>query len=196
MRKLAVSRVFDHLCAAGTGEGVIAIERPGLGVATIMVRRGKSSEIAPAIKQHWDIDLVDGPVKSGIGRTSFIGTGNGRWLAVLETPPANFIAELQTRLKDVASVIDQSHAFGVLRLSGPGLLSTLEKGVQIDLAPDIFKVGCAAVTNIAHLGVNLWKVDDAPIFDFAIPRSLAGSFCHWLEVSAAVHGLAVHRSPL
>jgi methylglutamate dehydrogenase subunit D len=194
--ELTVSRVFDTLRPVGSGDGVTAIERVGLGMATVMIRRGKSAELLQQVKLRLGIELADAPMRYRFDRTSLIGTGNGKWLAVCETTTANFMEQLQRELDGLASMVDQSHAFGVLRLSGPALLATLEKGVRINLSPDAFQVGRAAVTSIAHIGVNLWKVDDAPTFDIAVTRSFAGSFCHWLEASAAVHGLAVHRRPL
>ncbi len=196
MAELTISRVFDTLRPAGSGDGVTAIERVGLGMATVMVRRGKSGEFLQQVKRRLGIELADAPMRYWFDRKSLIGTGSGKWLAVCETPTANFVEELQRGLDGLASVVDQSHAFGVLRLSGSALLAALEKGVQIDLSPDAFPVGRAAVTNIAHIGVNLWKVDDAPTFDIAVTRSFAGSFCHWLEASAAIHGFVVHRRPL
>jgi heterotetrameric sarcosine oxidase gamma subunit len=194
--ELTISRVFDTLRPAGSGDGVAAIERVGLGLATVMLRRGKSCELLQRVKRRYGVELADAPMRHRSDRISFVGTGPGKWLAVFEVPTANFIEDLQLELEGLASVVDQSNAFGVLRLSGPALLATLEKGVQIDLAPDAFPVGRAAVTNIAHIGVSIWKVDDVPTFDIAVTRSFAGSFCHWLETSAAIHGLVVHRRPL
>jgi methylglutamate dehydrogenase subunit D len=191
VRELAISPVFDGLRPFGSGAGVTAVERVGLGLATVMVRRGKSAALAQAVRQHYGIALLDAAVCVRHERTSFIGTGHGRWLAAFEARSRTFIEDLQRGLDGSASVVDQSHAFGVLRLSGPAVLSTFEKGVHIDLAADVFKVGSAAATSIAHLNVQLWKVDDAPTFDVAVPRSFAGSFCHWLETSAAIHGLVV-----
>jgi heterotetrameric sarcosine oxidase gamma subunit len=196
VRELAISRVFDGLCSVGSGDGVGATERVNLGITNVMLRRGKSSELAQVVKQHYGVELVDAPVRCKADRISFMGTGSGRWLAVFDNPSDNVTEDLQRNLEGVASVIDQSHAFGILRMSGPALLSTLEKGAQIDLAPDVFKVGHVAATNISHIGIYLWKIDEAPTFDIAVARSLAGSFSHWLESSAAIHGLVVHRRPL
>jgi heterotetrameric sarcosine oxidase gamma subunit len=194
--ELMLSRVFDTLRPAGSGEGVSAIERVGLGMATVMARRGKSSGLLQQVKQCFGLELADAPMRCRFDRVSFIGTGKGKWLAVSEVDSTKFVERLQSQLNGLASMVDQSHAFGILRLSGPALLSTLEKGVQIDLSPEAFPVGRAAVTNIAHLGVILWKVDDVPTFDIAVTRSVAGSFCHWLEASSAAHGLVVHQRPL
>lgn len=196
MPDLTISRVFDALNPAGSGDGVSATERVGLGMATVMLRRYKSGEFVQKVKQYHRIELANAPVRSRSDQTSFIGTGTGKWLAVFDRPSPNFLEELRLEFDGLASVVDQSHAFGVLRLSGPAALATLEKGVQIDLAPDTFPVGHAAVTSIVHVGVTLWKVDDSPTFDIAVTRSFAGSFCHWLEASAAIHGLVVHRPPI
>jgi len=196
VRELATSRVFDCLRPVGCGDGVAAIERVGLGMATVMLRRGKSCELVQKVKRRFGIQLADAPMRFRFGSTSFVGIGKNKWLAVFESPSMGLMEELQLELEGLASVVDQSHAYGVLRLSGHKLLETLAKGVRIDLAPSAFPVGSAAVTNIAHLGVILWKVDDASTFDVAVARSIAGSFCHWLETSAEIHGLAVHRRPL
>lgn len=191
MPELTISRVFDDLRPVGLGDGVIAVERTRLGMAAVMVRRGRSGELLQRVERHFGIALTDAPMRYGSGPLSLIGTGNGKWLAVCENPASDFIVELRRALEGSASVADQSHAYGVLRLSGPALLATLEKGVRIDLSPRAFPVGRAAVTTIAHLGVVLWKVDDTPIFDIAVARSVAGDFCHWLQASAGVHGLAI-----
>jgi heterotetrameric sarcosine oxidase gamma subunit len=194
--ELTITRVFDTLRPVGSGDGIAAIERVGLGLTTVMLRRGKSCELLQRVKRRFGVELADAPMRYRSDPISFVGTGPGKWLAVFEIPTANFIEDLQLELEGLASVVDQSHAVGILRLSGSALLATLEKGIQIDLAPDAFPVGRAAVTNIAHIGVSLWKVDDVPTFDIAVTRSFAGSFCHWLETSTAIHGLAVHRRPL
>ena len=195
MHELTHCRAFDQLRPAGSGEGVTAVERVGLGIAAILLRRGKFADLEAAMKRHYGVKLADAPARHRFHRSSFLGTGKGRWLAVRDPPSGHFVEELGRELDGLASVVDQSDAFGILRLSGPKLLATLEKGVQLNLAPDVFEAGCVALTNIAHIGAVLWKVDDTPTIDIAVARSLANSFCHWLETSAAIHGLAVHQRP-
>ena len=65
--------------------------------------------------------------------------------------------------------------------------------MPIDLHPRAFKPGDTAVTCVAHIGVQLWQIDDAPTYEFAVARSLAQSFWHWLEASAAEYGLDLVR---
>jgi methylglutamate dehydrogenase subunit D len=188
---LAPVSAFANLRAAGSGRGVIVRERIGLALATVMVRKGQTAALAAAVKEQFDITLPAGPHGSGGDSTSFLGTGPGRWLVTHDARTPRFVDSLSQRLEGLASVVDQSDAYGVLRLSGPALLDTLAKGVAIDLSAPAFPAGIVAVTHIAHIGATLWKVDEAPTIHVAVARSYAGSFLHWLEASAAMYGLAV-----
>lgn len=191
MLDLVPVSAFAHLRPAGSGRGVVARERIGLALATVMVRKGQTAALAAAVKEQFDITLPAGPHGSGGDSLSFLGTGPGRWLVTHDARAPRFVEGLAQRLEGLASVVDQSDAYGVLRLSGPALLETLAKGVAIDLSAPAFPAGSVAVTQIAHIGATLWKVDEAPTIHIAVARSYAGSFLHWLEASAAVYGLAV-----
>jgi heterotetrameric sarcosine oxidase gamma subunit len=79
----------------------------------------------------------------------------------------------------------------VLRIGGPRARAALAKGCPLDLHPRAFGPGDTAVTAIAHVGVQLWQLDDAPTYELAVPRSMAKSFWTWLSASAAEFGLAV-----
>jgi len=182
---------FVHLRSVGDGRGVIARERTGLAIASVMARKGQGAALAAAVKDQFDINLPLGPHGSGSDATSFLGTGPGRWLVTHDAGTPRFVDRLAQQLEGLASEVDQSDGVGVLRLSGPALLDVLAKGVAIDLGAPAFPAGSVAVTQIAHMGVTLWKVDEAPTIHIAMARSMAGSFLHWLETSAAVTGLAV-----
>jgi heterotetrameric sarcosine oxidase gamma subunit len=188
---LAHLPVFADLKPAGDGRGVIARERCGIALATVMARKGQTAALAAAVKQHFDVQLPDGPFGSGNDATSFLGIGPGRWLITHDGGAPGFIAGLARQLEGLASVVEQSDSVGLLRLSGAALLDVLAKGVPIDLSAAAFPAGSVAATQIAHIGVTLWKVDEAPTFHIAVARSYAGSFLHWLEASAAITGLAV-----
>lgn len=194
MHDLENRSAFAGLRSVGAGDCVVAIERTGFAAATVIARAGGLLELSAVVKQTYGIDLPNGPQWRGKDGITMLATGAGKWLALCRAPSNNFVASLAATLRD-ASVIDQSGALGIVRLSGMALLDTLEKGVQIDLAPDKFAPGCVAVTSIAHIGTTIWKVDDAPTFDIAVARSLADSFQHWLEASAATYGLTVHHRP-
>jgi sarcosine oxidase subunit gamma len=188
---LAHISAFADLRSVGDGRGVIARERRGIAIATVMARKGQSAALAAAVKEQFDINLPLRPHGSGSDATSFLGTGPGRWLVTHDAGTPGFVRNLVQQLEGLASVVDQSDGVGVLRLTGPALLDVLAKGIAIDLSVTAFPAGSVAVTQIAHIGVTLWKVDEAPTFHVAAARSLAGSFLHWLEASAAATGLVV-----
>jgi sarcosine oxidase subunit gamma len=140
------------------------IERTGLALATVMARKGADHA---AILTAADCAMIP--------------TGPGTWLAEGD---AELLA---VRLVGLAHVSDQSGGYIVHRFAGPAARALLQKGVAIDLDPSAFGPGSAAVTGIAHIGVIIWQVDDAPTYDLALFRSFAGSFHHW--VAAAAQGL-------
>jgi methylglutamate dehydrogenase subunit D len=178
------------LRAAGNGSGVRVSEHTGLGISTVMARKGKLEDLASIVRQQFQIDLPLRPRRSSFGEISFLGTGSGKWLAVNPILSADFTSELQAKLDGVASVVDQSDALAVIKLSGPSVPSTLEKGLQLDLAPSVFPRDGVAVTHIAHIGTTVWQTDVGD-FELAIARSLTQSFRHWLEAMAAANGLSV-----
>jgi sarcosine oxidase subunit gamma len=188
---LAHISAFAELRSMGDGRGVVARERRGIAIATVMARKGQGAALAAAVKELFDINLPLGPHGSGSDSTSFLGTGPGRWLVTHDAGTPRFVDSLAQQLGGLASVVDQSDSVGLLRLSGPALLDVLAEGVAVDLSAAAFPAGSVAVTQIAHMGVTLWKVDEAPTFHIAVARSMAGSFLHWLEASAAMVGLAV-----
>ena len=118
----------------------------------------------------------------------FIWSGPGQWLALKEgVAPEVFAAELAAALPG-AGIVDQSDGFALIRLSGPCARKTLAKGPALDLHPRAFKTGDSALTHLHHIRLTLWQIDEAPSFGLAFPRSYAGSFWHWLEVSAGAEG--------
>lgn len=193
MPDLVHDSAFAGLRAAGAGNGVVAVERIGLAIATVILRPGKLRELSAAVTANFAIDLPVGAEWTANNGVALLGTGPAKWLAINDAHDTEFVSNLETQLQGFASVVEQSDGLGVLRLSGPALSETLAKGVQIDLAPAAFPTGSVAVTSIAHIGATLWKVDDRPTIDVAVARSLSNSFLHWLEASASSCGLTVVR---
>ncbi len=177
------------LAARGEGNGVIARAIDGRAVATVMLRKGQRTALADRVQQCFGIALRDQAKRATADGVTFLGIGPGRWLAMAERP--GFVDDLTAKLAGLASVVEQSDALAILRLSGLALPATLEKGFAIDTAG--FACDDCAVTSVSHQGATIWKIDDTPSFEIAVARSLAGSFLHWLEASAAVHGLAIDR---
>lgn len=172
--------------------GVTLALRTDLALATTMARKGYADALAQRVRAAFGLDLPMEPRRVAAGPIAFAWAGPGHWLASAEGAkgPA-FETRLRHELAGLASVSDQSDGRIVVRVSGPRICDTLAKGVMIDLHPRAFGPGDAAVTSVAHIGVHLWQVDAAPTYDFAVPRSLAAAFWHWLVESAAEFGGAI-----
>ena len=65
------------------------------------------------------------------------------------------------------------------------------RAVCIDLHPRVFRPGDVALTAIAHIGVQLWQLDDGPTYELAVFRSMAMSFWSWFEGAAAEYGYEI-----
>lgn len=159
---------------------VVIEQRSGFGLATVMARKG----VAPAaIGAALGVDLRDGPYCSTGAGIVLLGTGPGSWLAYADVAPADWAAGLRERLSALASVSDQSGGYAIFRLSGLGARTVLQRGAAIDFRPAAFAVGAVATTMIAHIGVVIRQVDEAPTYDILLFRSFAGSFRHWLDMT-------------
>ena len=184
--------------SAGTGTGIIATDRDGLGLATVSVRNGQGPALSRHVKERFGLVLPNGPRRAAVGGISFAGTGPGVWLAAQESGGNEFAAALEAEIGPMAAVTDQSDGYAVLRLAGPRLRDALAKIVPLDVHAGAFERGDVASTVAWHMGVTLWRLEDAadgsPVFEFAVFRSLAGSFGHALALSAAEFGLCVAES--
>jgi heterotetrameric sarcosine oxidase gamma subunit len=175
--------------------GLILCERAELSLATVIARSGQSQALAALVRSAYGIDLPSTPRIAARqlpdGRfLSFIWAGFEQWLALAEGAQ-EFERELTLGLGKRALIVDQSDGRAILRLRGPKAREVLAKGIAIDLHPRAFKPGDVALTIAAHIGVQLWQVDEAPTYEIAVPRSLAMSLWAWLSASAAEFGYEV-----
>lgn len=182
------------------GRGVIVSDREGLGLATVLVRNGRSAALAQRMRERFSIELPRGPYRTTAGDLSMAATGPGTWLATFERGGNAFAVSLREMIGDLASVSDQSHGYAVLGLAGPSVRDTLCKLVPVDVHPRAFKIGDVAATAAAHIGATLWRIEDhadgSPAFEIAVFRSLATSFWHALFESAAEFGFVRARFEL
>jgi sarcosine oxidase subunit gamma len=194
----ALDRVLvpGHCGAEGEIPGVTVAEHTGLALTSVMARKGKSPELAARIKERFAADLPVTPRRVADGQIHFIWAGPGRWLAAAPNqPPSTFESNLREALSGLASVTSQSDGRSIIRVSGPKAREALAKGVPLDLDPRVFGPGDTAMTVVAHINVQLWQSDATPAYDFAVFRSLAGSFCEWLLDAAAEFGVLIPDLP-
>ena len=181
--------------ASNGAPGLILCERTELSAATLIARKGQARALAELVKSAYGIDLPSTPRFAGNqlpdGRfLVFLWAGFEQWLALIEGAQ-EFERELTLGLGKRASIADQSDARAVLRLRGPKAREVLAKGIAIDLHPRAFKTGDVALTLAAHIGVQLWQVDETPTYEIAVARSLAKNLWAWLSASAAEYGYEV-----
>jgi len=187
---LAVPGRYGHV--VGGDRPVVIAERPGLAVMQICARRGKTAELAAAIRDVSGLDLPRGPKRAASNGLAVIGMGPHEWLAVAEGDRGRAaLARVKEAGEGFASFVDQSHAKAILRLSGTRARDVLAKGCGLDLHQRAFKPGDAATTQIALIPCQLSQLDETPTFELSVPLGYAGSFWSWLSASAAEYGFEV-----
>jgi sarcosine oxidase subunit gamma len=189
--------------------GVKVVDRSGLGLATVLARKGKSAALAARVRERFGVELpteprramvkIDTTVRTAAGShapadsIAFAGTAPGAWLAMREDAGADFASSLAEALEGLASVSDQSDGLAVVRISGLNVRDTLCKVVPVDLHPRAFAINQVAVTLVAHMPVTMWRLaddaDGSAVFEIGTFRSFADSFAHAMSESAAEFGL-------
>jgi methylglutamate dehydrogenase subunit D len=175
--------------------GLIVCERAHLSLASVIARKGQSEALATLVKSAYGIDLpatprfAGGPMPDGRS-ILFVWSGPAQWL-VLAEGAEDFERELTIGLGKRAMIAEQSDGRCLIRLRGAKAREVLAKGFTIDLHPRAFKPGDVALTLAVHIGVQLWQLDEAPTYEIAFARSLAGSLWSWLSTSAAEFGYEV-----
>lgn len=185
------ARIGRHGAAAGPA-GIGLNLREGFGLATLIAAEGKEADLQTALADRFSPSLPEAGTAIFEGETGLVWSAPGQWLAVAPSP--RDLRDWPEALRGVASVTDQSDSRALVRISGPQARAMLAKGVAIDLHPRAFGPGRAAVTSIAHIGVQLWQRDAGPTYDLAVARSFAGSFWRWLEHAAAEFGYEVEAA--
>lgn len=184
--------------AVGSGGGVIAAERQGLGIARLTARRAQGARLAEILRASFRLEPPSAPRRAAQGPVSLARVGPQSWLATREGAGNGFAQSLQSLLGESASVTDQSDAYVILRLSGPKVYDMLAKLVPVDVHPRSFPAGDIAQTLCGYLSVILWRLEDTaegdPLFEIWGGRSLAVSLHQAIAHSAAEFGF-VRQTP-
>lgn len=85
-------------------------------------------------------------------------------------------------LGGIAALTDQSGAWAVMQLTGPGHADTLARLVPIDLRPAIFATGHVARTGLGHMMAVLRRLS-AETVEIMVFRSMAATAVHELTVA-------------
>lgn len=88
-----------------------------------------------------------------------------------------------------ASVTDVSGGQITLRLAGPSVRHVLAKGCTLDFHQDKFNVGVCARSGLAKANVLIGLVDDQPVYEIVVRRSLAEYLVLWIRHAASEYGV-------
>jgi heterotetrameric sarcosine oxidase gamma subunit len=200
----ARSPLLADVPLSGSAAGITAVVRDGLGLATVLARKGAAEALTARVRQRFELELPVKPRRAAASDgafasdVAFAGTGPGAWLAIAERGGNEFAARLMDDLEGLASVSDQSDGYVLIRLTGGRVRDVLAKLVPIDVDPRAFQVGDVASTVASHMGVTFWRSPDerdaSPVFEVVMFRSLARSFWHALVEAGAEYGF-VGRVP-
>ncbi len=172
-----------HFGARGTG--LTMHEIANVSLVSITAFSGEIAALTEAVENLCGAGLPPPNRFTTAGTLTLISYGPGQWMALSPVPG---MIEMLKPLHAHAALADQGHGRAIVRISGAKWHETLRKGVTLNLHE--FATGQAAVTVISHISALIWREADQE-FIVAVPRSLAGSFWHWLETSAAEFGLQV-----
>jgi len=163
--------------------GVSVRPRNGLGMMSIATPHGGAAALAHVLHEHARLVRPGPGCWVGDDALALLWCAPGQFLAVGD---AGAVQRFADALRGAALLIDLAGSRAVVRLSGPSAREVLARVVSLDLHPRVMGPGRVAATVAAHIGVQIWQIDDAPSYDLAGPVSFAGSLLRALELAGAV----------
>ncbi|MET0482416.1 MAG: sarcosine oxidase subunit gamma family protein [Aestuariivirgaceae bacterium] len=165
--------------------------RHPLSIVAIMARKGRGEALDAALRDGFGL-APPGPGQSAAAQDLALRwAGPEQWFAIAAGGrDGDLHRRLAAALADTASLVDQSHGRVAIVIAGPRARAVLAKGTAVDLHPARFRPGQVAMTQMAHVGVQL--TETAPdVFELLVFRSFAESLFEFLAAMAAEYGYEV-----
>ncbi len=177
---------------AATGDNVALAVHQVPGIALVIQGRAQRALLVSRLAEILGAPPPETPGAVG-DPVEAVWSGPDRWLLVspdrqgAPLPPAAAFAGTE------AIRLDQSDGWLLCSLSGPAAIATLRKGVLIDLAPQVFGPGAAALTALDGMACCLWRPAQPADgrFRLLLRCSFTSAFLRWFEVSAAEYGFGI-----
>jgi methylglutamate dehydrogenase subunit D len=144
---------------------------PGALLVNVIARKSKAKALADALKAY---------------RGARVQWAGAEQYFVLDRP----FDEVRKKLNGLASCSDQSHGRVIIGIAGPKVRQVLAKGSPVDFHANEFPVGKSALTQMAHVGVHVTRVD-GDAFELSVFRGFSESFWEWLTEQAEEFGYQV-----
>ena len=149
---------------------VLSVQHPA-SIATVIARKGKAKALADALSAY---------------RGATVQWAGADQYFVLDRP----FDEVHRKLSGLAACSDQSHGRVIIGIEGPRVRQVLAKGSPVDFHDSEFPLGKSALTQMAHVGVHVTRVD-ADAFELSVFRGFAESFWEWLTEQSEEFGYQV-----
>ncbi len=158
--------------------GIILSVRHPVSIVMAIARSGQSEALAAAL--------------SGIEEFAVQWAGADQYYLTAEGwTEGALLRQMKDWFGSIAALSDQSHGRVIIRVSGQMARRLLAKGTPVDLHEDEFPIGRCAVTQMAHVGVHLCRVEK-DTFELSVFRGFAESFWEWLSTQAEEFGYQVN----
>ncbi|MGI8528391.1 MAG: sarcosine oxidase subunit gamma [Geodermatophilaceae bacterium] len=129
-----------------------------------------------------------------------VGYGYGEWLVLASSDSAgDVVHRFEGRPYDgLRSVIDVTHGYAVLRLTGTDAAELLSRLCPIDLSDDVTPTGAVFRSVVGGLSVGVIRDDEAgePSYLLVVDRSYGQSLSDMLGDAGGEFALAYVRPPL
>jgi sarcosine oxidase subunit gamma len=143
---------------------------------------GDVAPVCDGLARVLGVAAPDGPRFAREGDVFLLRLAPTRFFVM--APDGNSLVErVSAALGGVASVTDQSDAWGVFAVSGAPAHEVLARVVPVDLTPRRFGPSSVALTRAGAMDVRLWKLYDAA-FEIAVGRSMGADLEHALYTAA------------
>ncbi len=171
--------------------GVTAEEVRDFQLVLLLARRGQAAAMRKTAKTQFGADPgSEAKAVNGKAGCTLIWSGPDQFYALTPAAKAKPVADLQAKFAKNASLSEQSNGRSLIRLSGPRVCDCLVKMLSIDLHPDVFAVGDAASTQMAHMAVNIWR-DGEDVFNILVFTSFAESLWRTILDHGAEFGVEI-----
>ncbi|MFT3732459.1 MAG: sarcosine oxidase subunit gamma family protein [Hyphomicrobium sp.] len=173
---------MSELANGSIAESSSAIsEHSDVAVTQIAARRDGRETLRDLARSIFGADLPLTPRVVQAGERMIVWAGPDHWLIIdKRSGDADPSAQLAKALHGVASVLDVSDSRTIFRLHKAHPSDALVRSMAIDFEDNAFKPGDVAITQVAHLGLMVWRLPDGSGYEFACARTYARDFFHWL----------------